>query len=147
MAANLVMPNPDKRQHDWHICGTFGSLEMRVHFFSAEQKLSEIIRANCQHQTQPDWSPDGIPPTDPILESKNAAAINPEGRRLFKIGGQSGKVMPRDLCPDPVRDPVFRSLRIRHRLNSGKRLGCDDDQRLCRIEAVQRIRDMCAIHI
>ena len=145
VAADLVMPKPDKGQQDRHVLRQWGGLEMAVHRAGTGQKVIEGIGADRDHQGQTDGSPKRIAPADPILKAENARGINAIGGSLVTCGRDGGKLRRRGR--DRARHPPLGGVGVGHGFNRGEGFGGHDDKRGLRVQSRKRVVDMRTIDV
>ena len=145
MTADLVVPNPNERQHQRHVFSPFRIAEMDVHRLCAAQECVECIASDCHHQRQTDWPPHGIAAADPILEPEHTVGGDAEFSGLVFGCRQRG-----ELCAHICH--LFRHPRpcracVGHRFNRRERLGRDDDKGCGRITRPQHLGDVRRVHV
>ncbi len=120
---------------------------MLVHRMRAVEELAEFFRADGDHQRQADGGPDGVTSANPVPETENAVAVDPEGGDLVERGGHCAEVMLDGLFTQRIGNELAGSRRIRHRLDGGEGLGSDDEERRFRVDQLQRVGNVSAIDV
>ncbi len=122
---------------------------MLVHLVEAVQHLAEILRPHGDHGGQADSRVHGVAAAHPIPEFEHVGRIDAEFRHLRGIGRNGDEVRRHALLISAERPqrPGARGLRIGHRLQRGEGLGGDDEQGLGRIEIVDRLGEIGAVHV
>ena len=121
---------------------------MFVHRVGAGQQLVESIRPDRQGDRQADCRPQGITPPHPFPELEHVLRIDAETDHRLAVGRYRNKVacycrlvLQRLQTPGPGRIGVGRCLL------SGEGLRRDHEQGRCRVQAVECLDELGAIHI
>ena len=122
---------------------------MFVHLVKAVEHRAEIVRSDGQHRRKPDGRIHRVTSADPVPEAEHVRRINAERGHLFGIGGDRHEMFGHGLlvAAQSLEQPVARAFRIGHRLQRGEGLGRNDEQRLRRIEIVDRLHEINAVHV
>jgi hypothetical protein len=120
---------------------------MPVHGVRAGQEITESRRTYRHHDRQADRRPERIAAADPVPEAEDAVFGDAEGRHLVERRRNGSEVRADGVLPERVGNPVARRAGIRHRLDGGEGLRRDDEESGRRIENLQRVGDVGAVHI
>ena len=121
---------------------------MLVHGVEAVQHRQELIGPDRDHGGEADRAVHRVAAADPVPAPEHAGRVDAEGGNGRMVGGDRGK-MPGNggIGAECADKPGPGGAGIGHRFERRERLGGDDEQRLCRIQAVRRLGEGRAVEI
>ena len=140
--------NAEKSQDDRHILLKLRRPEVPIHLVVALEELRKIATANRNHQRKTNRGRERITTADPVPEPKHVLHIDTECRDLLLRRRDGDEVLGDGrLGTEFLHKPFTGRRGVGHRLLRGERLGRDDEERLCRTDAPQRLRKMRRVDI
>ena len=115
----------------------------------ALEQRPEVLRPHRQHGRKANGRIHGVAATDPVPEAEHVRRVDAEGSHLPGIGGDRHEMAGHGLvvAPQPMDQPVARTLRVGHGFEGGECLGGDNEQRLRRIEIPGRLHEITAVQV
>src|SRR3546814_20570838 len=102
------------------------------------EEISEILRTDGDHQRQADSRPVRIAAADPVPETEHAVLVDTECGDLVERSRDCREMMPHRFIAELVGNEGPRRCGIRHRLDRGEGLRCDDEERGLRLRSEER---------
>ena len=139
------MPDPHQRQQHRQVFGPWRGFKMAIHIVAALQEGVEILGPDGQHDRKANRPPHGIAPADPIGKTEHVIRVDSEGAGLVGGRAERGELTPH-IAAARLK-PGLCGMRVGHRLDGGEGLGGDNHQRGARVQILERIGNMRAIHV
>ncbi len=135
----------ERRQVRVERCGA----EVFVHGTRAREQITEVVGADCKHQRQPDGRPHRVATADPIPELEHVRGVDAELGDLRRVRRDRDEVPSHRgfVAAERGHQPGARGAGVRESLQRRERLGRDDEQRLARVEPVERVYEIRAVDI
>ena len=146
-AEEVDVPDAEQTHDHRQVALERGLPQMLVDRVKAGEHVSEIGRANRNHQRKPNSGIVGVAPADPIPEAEHIVGIDAEGLHPFGVGGDRDEVTLHRRFAERVDQPAAAGVGIRQRLHGGEGLAADDEERLRRVEIAQRLVGVVAVDV
>ena len=123
--------------------------EVPVDGVEAREELLEALRPDREHRRKADRRVHRVPAADPVPEPERVRRIDPERGDRLEVGRDGDDVLRdrRLVAAEAVQQPLPGAPGIRHGLDGREGLRRDDDERLGRLEAAQRLDEVGRVDV
>ncbi|KAL2273297.1 hypothetical protein FJTKL_04809 [Diaporthe vaccinii] len=122
--------------------------EVLVHLVRTSQELLKVVVADVERDGEANCAPDGVPPTDPALETEHVLAVDAELGDLGFVGGQGHEVL-RDvaLATCLLEEPALCRVGVGGGLSGGEGLGGDQEEGCLGVSVGEGLCDVGAVNV
>ena len=143
----VAVVDPDHGQQHRCVAIEGCGAEVLVDHVEPVEELAEPVRADQDHQRQPDRRVDRVAPTDPVPEPEHVVGVDAEGGDPFSIRRHGDEVVGDRGVSQRIDQPGTRGAGIRQRLDRAEGLRGDDEQGRLGRYPLQRLVDVGAVDV
>ena len=144
----VAVPDAEQAHDDRDIFLQRRGAEMLVGHERPFEKLLEVVEADGQGDGKPDGRPQGIPAAHPVPEHEHVGRIDAEFGHGLGVGGKGHEMLGHGLVVLGVgQKPRPGRMGVGHGFQGGERLGGDDEKRRFRVDPLEGLGQMGAVHV
>ena len=147
-AVEVVVPDTYDTQKDRKVAVERCLFEVFVHPMCTMQQLLKIVVTDVECDSEPNCTPQAVPPANPVPELEHVSVVNAECSDSLCVRAEGDKVLGNVRSISRAgQEPLSSRLSVGDGLLRGERLAGDDEQCALRVAQTENFREMCTIDI